>query len=240
MPRKSAKRSKVDRVRTSLRVLLLLATAATLGWVATPASAAPNPLEETLSTVRGVVDTTLQSLPQPEPPATSPLTDVLPPVSAPPRTVEPQPPASGDSTAPEGSGTPTAPPAEEDVGAPVASPTGTHLPATIALARDRSSAEGRQAAEHQVGGPPPIPERATSFAIPEPAPPTATAALDSAAPSASGGGDRAQPVALSDWIGSGPPLPALFVYLAVFASGLAIFVSMRRELGLHPRRRRRF
>jgi hypothetical protein len=48
-----------------------------------------------------------------------------------------------------------------------------------------------------------------------------------------------QPSALSDWIGSGPPLPSALVYLALFASVFAIVVSTRRELGLGPRRRRR-
>jgi hypothetical protein len=72
-----------------------------------------------------------------------------------------------------------------------------------------------------------------------PQPVAAAAPTEPAAPSAVGGGHQ-QPAALTDWLGSNPPLPPAFVYFAVFASGLAIVLSMRRELGLAPRRRRRF
>jgi hypothetical protein len=225
--------------------LAAVATVGALGWVAAPAGAEPNGLEGALGAVRGTVEGTLQSLPKPElpkpeQPAAPPVAEILPTaVPAPPPPVAP-PPAIGGPAASEGSGT-VSPPSGQDSGQPVSSPARTHVstPATAVADAHRSSYRGapRHSVPKPVGGPPEAARGVPGFAIPA-AEPAAGPALVSAAPVPSDG--RSQPVALSDWIGSGPPLPPVFVYLAVFAGGLAILVSMRRELGLYPRRRRRF
>lgn len=226
-------------IGTRLGVPATLAATAALLCSASPANASPNELEAVAESVQRAVDTPLESVPEPEPLPTSPPIDVLPPMPAPPGPVAP-PPASGASAASEGSGVPTGP-SEPDVAQPAASPTGTHLSTAVDAAHTATppgdpQVTARPAAE---AGGDPAPSKGAKgvWAIPEPEPPTDAARPESAAPTATGG--RSQPAALTDWVGSGPPLPAVLVYLAVFASGLAILVSTRRELGLQTRRRRR-
>lgn len=226
-------------IRRSISFLVLFvgssfASPALAASDATATAGASPPAEPVREVVEG-------ALPQVEASVLPQLVEAVPsPVVKPHTAPAPTRPSAGTTAAgkTETSGQGSSPVAAEtgEQGARLEAPEGPHLGGAVSEARRSSAAAPsvRDPAASLLA-----PSRATSsFAIPDPAPPETVAPSERPAASPVENPGRSRPVALSDWIGSGPPLPPAFIYLAVFASVLAIVVSMRHELGI--RRRRRF
>lgn len=215
----------------------VLAAVLVCALLAAPARGASGEGGESLGGAVGVlIEETLKGEPGAESPAPTALPEA-PPAPAPASEPAPQ----GEPTA-SGQGSSNLVTQTGEQGGTVDGPASAHVAGAISAAAEPGETAAAEPAAAQPLPREPAADRPARAPLRKAgAPPSGPpSAIDPATPLAPWTpAAHPEPTSLTEGVGPGPPLPPAFVYLAVFASVLAIVVSTRRELGFGPRRRRR-